>query len=151
MTTARRPHGLIYALLALSLAVNLIGAGYYLGSGFAEYRNGRHAKSPRTVESTIEFVASRYPKAVAATVRQKLEAKRPEIKVALDEMRAARRETRRAIKQEPLDKDRIEAAFAASRDKVAAFQRLVQGAIIEALPDLPESERGAIEKDDDPD
>ncbi|MFC3693023.1 periplasmic heavy metal sensor [Chenggangzhangella methanolivorans] len=147
----RRPHGLVYALLAVSLAVNLIGAGYFLGAGFADYRSARHGKPPRTVESTIDYVAGRYPAPVAAKVRAKLEAKRPELSTAFDEMRLARRETRKAIKQQPLDKARIEAAFAASRDKAVAFQQLIQSAIIEALPDLPESERNAIEKDDDPD
>lgn len=147
---SRRPHGVVYALLALSLAVNLIGAGYYLGSGFAERRDVRHSKPPRTIESTIDFVSSRYPKPVAAAVKAKLETRRDELKVALDEMRAARRETRQAMREEPLDKARVEAAFASARDKGDAFQRVVQRAVIDALPDVPQSERGAMDKDDDP-
>lgn len=147
---ARRPHGFIYALLALSLAVNLIGAGYYLGAGFADYRTAKRTKQPRTVESTIDFVSGRYPKTVAELVRAKLEAKRDQIKVAIDEMNSARRETRKAIREEPLDKDRIERAFATSREKLSNFQQLIQGAIIEALPDVPQAERGTLEKDDDP-
>jgi uncharacterized membrane protein len=145
---ARRPHGVIYALLALSLSANLIGAGYFLGSGYNTKWGGSRSKQPRTVESTIDFVSSRYPKSVGDAVRQKLETRRADIALALDEMRAARRETRAAVRQEPLDKARVEAAFSASREKSANFQRLIQTAIIEALPDVPESERGVIEKDD---
>lgn len=145
---ARRPHGVIYALLAVSLAANLVGAGYFLGSGYNKKWGAARNKPPRTVESTIDFVSSRYPKSVGEAVRQKLEARRADIALALDEMKAARRETRKAIREEPLDKARIEAAFAASREKGGNFQRLIQGAIVEALPDVPESERGSIEKDE---
>jgi uncharacterized membrane protein len=145
---SRRPHGVVYALLALSLAVNLVGAGYLVGWGYSKKWGGERHRPPRTVESTINFVASRYPKSVGEAVRQKLEARREEIAVALDEMKAARRETRQAIREQPLDKNRIEAAFAASREKAANFQRLIQTAIVEALPDLPESERGTIDKDE---
>lgn len=150
MTRSRRPHGLVYALLAVSLAVNLIGAGYYLGSGFTERQGAKHARQPRTVESTIDFVSSRYPKPVAAAVKAKLEERREQVKVALDEMRAARRDTRKAIKEEPLDKARVEAAFGTAREKAEVFQRIVQQAVMDALPDLPPSERGQMDKDDDP-
>lgn len=146
---ARRPHGFVYALLALSLAVNLVGAGYYLGSGFADYRSGKRAKPPRTVESTINSVSGRYPKPVGDMVRAKLEANRDAIKVAIDELNAARREAKQAIRQEPLDKARIEKAFETSRETLSSLQRVVHGAIMEALPDVPHSERGALEKDDD--
>lgn len=148
MTTTRRPHGLVYALLAVSLVANMVAAGYFLGAGFAEY-SGKPPRTQRSVESTIEFVVGRYPESVRPTIRQKLEARRAEMKAALHEMRAARVETRKAIRQEPLDKGRIEKAFAASREKMTAFQSLIQGAIIEALPDLPQSERGKLEKDED--
>lgn len=149
MTTARRPHGLVYALLAVSLVVNMLGAGYLLGAGFAEY-GGKPPRTQRSVESTIEFVVGRYPESVRPTIRGKLEARQAELKTALREMRVARAETRKAIRQEPLDKERIEKAFAESREKMAAFQTLIQSAVVEALPDLPQSERGKLEKDDEP-
>jgi uncharacterized membrane protein len=146
---ARRPHGFVYALLAVSLAVNLIGAGYYLGSGFMDYRSAKRTKPPRTVETTIDAVSRRYPAPVNELIRAKLEAKRDEIKVAIDEMNAARRETRQAVRQDPLDRERLVRSFESSREKLSAFQRLIHGAIIEALPDVPQAERGALEKDED--
>lgn len=139
---ARRPHGLVYALLAVSLAVNLVGAGYL---GYGSFRH----KPTRTVDSTIDFVASRYSKSIGVAVREKLEARRADLTVALDEMKAARRDTRRAIREQPLDKERVETAFATAREKSQSFQRLIQSAIVDALPDVPEKDRAAIEKDDD--
>lgn len=138
---ARRPHGFIYALLALSLAVNLIGAGYL---GYGSWRT----KAPRSVDSTIDFIANRYPKGVGDKVRERLQAKRADIAQALDELKEARRATRRAMGEQPLERDRVEAAFAHSREKADAFSRLVHGAIVDALPELPEIERGGIDKNE---
>lgn len=152
MSAGRRPHGAVYALLAVSLAANLVGAGYVVGTGFADYRSGgKHPRPPRTVESTIDFVSNRYPKPVAGAVKAKLEGRRDELKAAIDDMRASKREIRRTMTEEPLDRARVEAAFEVSRQKAEAFQRVVQRAVLDALPDVPQSQRGAMEKDDDPD
>ena len=138
---ARRPHGLIYGLLGLSLAVNLVGAGYL---GYV----GTRPKPPRTVENTINFVSERYPKAVGAEIRKKLEERRPELRRALDDMKDARRATRDAMGDTPLDKARVDAAFAEARAKAADFQKVIHGAIADAMPDLSDTERAKIDRNE---
>ena len=141
----RRPHGLVYGLLALSLAINLIAAGFVGYQQFSGTR-GKGGKGPRNIETTIDFIASRYPKSVADKVRERLTQRQLEIGTALDEMRVARRATRRAMRLEPLNKPDVEAAFANLREKSAAFQKLVHAAIIDTLPDVPEADRDALDK-----
>lgn len=142
MTRPRRPHGVIYGLLAGSLAINLIGFGYLGATGF----KAEKTKPPRTVERTIDYVAARYPDPVGDAVRKRLEARRDALQNALAEMRDARRSARRAMSDEPLDKERVSAAFANSRDKAAKFQSVVHGAIVDALPDVTEPARASIDK-----
>lgn len=138
---ARRPHGFIYALLAVSLAANLVGAGYY---GYGSWRT----KEPRGVDRTIDYIANRYPKGVGDKVRERLQAKRGDISTALDELKEARRATRHAMREKPLNRERVEAAFTKSREKSAALQSVIHGAILDALPDAPETERGGIQGDE---
>ncbi len=138
---ARRPHGAIYGLLAASLALNLVGAGYL---GYVSLR----PKPPRTVGSTIDFVSGRFPDAVGAAIREKLEARRPELSQALAEMKEARRATRDAMAAAPLDRARVEDAFALSRRKTEAFQKVVHGAIMDALPDVPPGDLAKIDRSD---
>lgn len=135
---ARRPHGIVYALLAGSLALNLVAAGYF---GYGSWRS----PGPRTIDGTIEFIAKRYPKDVGDKVRDRLESKRVELGRALDEMKDARRATRRAMGEDPLDRARVETAFANSREKSQAFQQVIHAAILEALPELPKDKRGDID------
>lgn len=136
---ARRRSGFVYGLLAVSLAVNLVGAGYL---GFV----GLRPKPPRTVESTIGFVSARYPAAVGAAVREKLEARRSTLERALGEMKAARRATREAMSAKPLDTAKVDAAFAEARAKTADFQKVVHDAIVEALPGVPEAELAKVDR-----
>lgn len=143
----RRPHGVIYALLALSVAVNLIGAGYFGYQSFAGAR-GKGGKGPRTVENTIDFIANRYPKTVGDKVRQRLEQRQFELGKALDELKVARRATRRAMREDPVNKQHVEESFATLREKAGNFQKLIHGAIVDALPDLPEADREVIDKSD---
>jgi uncharacterized membrane protein len=136
---ARRPHGVVYGLLATSLAVNLVGTGYL---GYLELR----PKPPRSVETTIDFVAHRYPSGVGTAVRARLKERRADLQRAFDEMKAARRATRDAMAAQPFDPARVEAAFAESRAKSADFQKVIHGAIIAALPNLAETDRAKIGK-----
>lgn len=138
---ARRPHGFIYALLIASLAVNLIGAGYF---GYGSWRT----REPRTVDRTIDYIANRYPKGVGDKVRERLLAKRTEVATALDELKKARRDARHAMREQPLNRDRVEAALALSREKSSALQSVIHGAIVDALPEAPETERGGIESEE---
>ncbi|MET0313993.1 MAG: periplasmic heavy metal sensor [Hansschlegelia sp.] len=136
---ARKRNGVLYGLLAASLAVNFAGAGYL---GVAELR----PKPPRTVESTIGFVSGRYPAAMRDAVKAKLEARRSDLERALGEMKAARRATRDAMSATPLDTAKVGAAFAEARAKTDDFQKIVHGAIVEALPGVPEAELAKIDR-----
>lgn len=134
---ARRPHILIYGALALSLAVNLAGVGFLLASD-------DRGKPRRTVDDTIEFVSKRYPAAVGDAVRAQLETRRAELGRTLGEMQAARRATREAIAADPPDPAKLEGAFETSREKSANFQKVIHGAIVQAVPALPLDERAKV-------
>lgn len=136
----RRPGVFILGLLALSLAVNLVAAGYLGFVGF------RPKPPPRTVENTIDFVSARYPDEVARAIRGKLLERRADLASALEEMKAARRATRSAMGDEPLDQAKVDAAFAAARDKAASFQKVIHGAIADALPQVAATDRAKIDR-----
>ena len=138
----RRAPGALYAVLAVSIALNLAAAGYFGVTRF-------HSKSPpRTVETTIGFISSRYPPSVGAVIREKLEARRDELAQALQEMKDARRATRDTMSQAPLDRAQVDAAFANARVKAANFQKVIHEAITEALPAVPEADRAKIDRGD---
>lgn len=139
---ARRPHWALYAALALSVALNLGGAGYL----FATAERGR---GPRTIDSTIETVAGRYPGATGGAIRAALEKRRAELKAAFDDIRTARRATRVAMKAQPYDPERLEAAFAEARAKSSALQAIVHEAIASAIPGAPPDDRAKITDDKD--
>lgn len=143
--TARRPHSLVYLLLALSVALNLVAVGYLGYIAYAGYKV-KGGKGPRNIENTIEFISNRYPKSVGDKIRTRLLDRKFELSQALDELKVARRASRRAMREDPVNKEHVEAAFAALRDKAENFQKLVHGAIVDALPDLPESDRDEIDK-----
>lgn len=147
--TARRPHSLVYLLLALSVALNLVAVGYLGYIAYAGYKV-KGGKGPRNIENTIEFISNRYPKSVGDKIRTRLLDRKFELSQALDELKVARRASRRAMREDPVNKEHVEAAFAALRDKAENFQKLVHGAIVDALPDLPESDRDEIDKSTDP-
>jgi len=141
MARRRAPRAL-YVVLAVSLALNLAAAGFFGVTGF------RFKPPPRTVDTTIGFISSRYPDSVGAVIREKLEARRDELAQALQELKEARRATRDTMSQTPLDRARIDAAFANSRVKAADFQKVIHEAIADALPAVPEADRAKIDRGD---
>ncbi|WP_020179089.1 periplasmic heavy metal sensor [Methylopila sp. M107] len=147
--TSRRPHGFIYALLALSLAVNMMAVGYLGYFAYAGLKV-KEPRGPRNIENTIEFVSKRYPKSVGDKVRAKLLDRKFELAQAHDELKVARRASRRAMREDPVNKEHVETAFAALREKTSNFQKLVHAAIVDALPELPEADRDEIDKGSDP-
>lgn len=138
MSTRSRSTRALWVALALSLAVNLGGAGFFLA---AESRDKK-----RTVEDTIAFVGQRYADPVGPAVRQRLEARKGDLARALAEMQSARRASRQAMAAEPLDRAAVDAAFEASRAKTAAFQQVIHGAIAEAVATLPADQRAVVVK-----
>jgi uncharacterized membrane protein len=136
---ARRPHGLVYGALAVSLAVNLIGAGYL---GYASWQ----PKPPRTVESTIGFVSGRYAGPIGESIRARLEAERAALGTALEEMKAARRATRQAMAAEPFDRARLDALFEEARAKAVTFQQLIHGAIADAAEEASPADRARLDR-----
>ena len=139
---ARRPHWALYAALVLSVALNLGGAGYLIATA-------ERGRGPRTVENTIETVSGRYPGATGQAIRAALESRRAELKAAFDDLRSARRATRAAMKAQPYDADRLEAAFAEARAKSSALQAIVHEAIASAIPGAPTDDRARISDDKD--
>lgn len=133
----RRPHGVVYGLLAASVAINLVGAGYLGYTGF-------RPRPPKTVENTIDFVSGRYEGKAGEAIKDRLEAHRQELRSALDDMKDARRETRRTMRDTPFDKARVEAAFAAARDKGQAFQSVIHKSIVEGVSAVEQKDRDAI-------
>lgn len=138
----RRPGVLILGLLAVSLAVNLVGAGYLATVGF-------RPRPQRTVDATIEVVSSHYPDPVSDVVRQKLADHRTELKDALDAMKSARRGAREAMSADPFDRARVDAASGQAREKAGAFWKVIHGAVADALQGAPAADRAKIDRRDD--
>ncbi|MFD1333856.1 periplasmic heavy metal sensor [Methylopila musalis] len=129
----------LYAALAVSVTINLVGAGFLMG-------HERPPKPGRTVDGAIAFVAGRYPEAVGAAIRDRLENRRTELGAALAEMQGARQASRAAMAAEPVNAADVAEAFRAARAKADAFQSVIHGAIAEAMPGVPAEERAKVLK-----
>ncbi|GLK77551.1 hypothetical protein GCM10008171_28050 [Methylopila jiangsuensis] len=130
----------LYAALALSVTVNLVGAGFLMAHD--------RPRPGRTVDGAIAFVAGRYPDAVGDAIRGRLEQRRAELGAALAEMQGARKASRAAMAADPVDPAVVAEAFRVARAKADAFQSVLHGAIADAMPDVPAEERAKVIKND---
>lgn len=144
MTGSRRRGTALYVVLALSLGLNLIGVGYF---GYTNL-SGAKQRPPKTVESTIDFVSRRYPEKTGEAIRAKLEERRAALQSALDDLKDARRATRRAMREKPFDRARVESAYEVARAKGQAFQEVLQGAIVDAVASVSQADRDGVDGDD---
>lgn len=130
----------LYAALALSVTVNLVGAGFLMAHD--------RPKPGRTVDGAIAFVAGRYPDAVGDAIRAKLEARRAELGAALADMQGARKASRAAMAADPVDPAVVAEAFRVARAKADAFQSVLHRAIADAMPAVPAEERAKVLKNE---
>lgn len=122
-------------ILVVSLVVNLLLIGFVVGQVL------HHPWHEHEGPLTVERITGALPPEVRDAVRESLRERRPQIVEKMAAVRAARADVRAAIGAEPFDPARLEAAFAAVRDRGRAVQEDVQAATVEAITKLPPETR----------
>jgi uncharacterized membrane protein len=123
-------------LLVVSLAANLLLVGFIVGQVLHHPERERMGGP-----MTIERVTGGLPPEIRETVRTSLREHRPEIVSKIAAVRAAQAELHAAIGAQPFDPARLQAAFAAIRERRQAVQAEVQEAAVEAIGQLPPETR----------
>jgi uncharacterized membrane protein len=108
--------------LAISIGLNLLLAGLWLGHGLRG--RGQHGFPP-SMGSAESFNARRHP-----ALRRAFEGKKPEFAAHRQASRAARNEVAQALTQEPFDRAAVERALSALRSENLRSQELLHGELV---------------------
>lgn len=138
MTLTGRTAIAVLAALALSLVVNFGLAGFLAARSFPD----------RVRAAPAERLAALGPRALPPALRSDVAARlgpqSPALKAALKDVRDARQAVFAAMRVEPYDRAKVEAALAALRGRLDAVSALGEAAILDALDAAPADLRAAI-------
>ncbi|MBB5752320.1 periplasmic heavy metal sensor [Prosthecomicrobium pneumaticum] len=137
MTLSRRLVIALFVLLALSLSANFLVIGFLAGRGF-------HPGGPPNMMRIVEQGLGGLPPSLRDAVAAELEATQPEMAADLARIREQRRDLVQAIKTEPFDRSRVEAAFAALGDRLEGMRKRGEQAVLRALERATPEERSEI-------
>ena len=132
--TIRGPFAVtLLALLFVSLATNLLIAGFAIG----------RVVGPRPgadIERIVALATRDFPPEIRRAVVERARAGRAQFHAQFEDVEAARQRMFEAMRAEPFDQAALEAAFADLRQKTGALQRagqdLVAGALVDQPPDV---------------
>lgn len=127
----------LLVLLVLSLAVNFFGLGFLVVGG-------EHPSDSRIAHFAAIAALGRAPGALRHAVENELRADHGAIRDAIHGVRDARRAVRTAMRAEPFDQGKLDAAFAMLRQRVDHMQELVHAAVGRAVAAAPAAERRKI-------
>lgn len=122
----RAAPGWMKALLALSLAVNLAVAGLVGGNALRNWHDPefRHVKIEPGLDRRQSRILHMVPEAQQDGVKEILLERQDDLDQARREMRAAQMDFIAAIRQEPFDPQKLEAALARRQAASGAFWRI---------------------------
>lgn len=125
---------LLAALLFVSVAGNVAAGGYLLARAFDQ-------RPPRFERALTEAAEGRLSPASRAALDAAMAAARPHMRAAWDEVGEARREIAAILAADPVDRARLDAAFARLRAATAASQTALHGAVTGAVVQMQPEER----------
>jgi uncharacterized membrane protein len=134
---ARRWSIALLVVLGLSLAVNFFVFGFVAAGGW-------HHRSSRVEHYAAIAGLGRAPPPLRHRVEAALRDHHNETHDALQAVRAARRDIRAAMRAEPFDRAKLNAAFGTLRERVDKLQELIFGAVGDAIAATPAAERAQI-------
>jgi uncharacterized membrane protein len=132
-----RPATLVVCALAISLAVNFVGAGY-LVAGLG------HERDPAGHGRALLLAGRSYPAEIRDKLRAALGRDDQSLRGAVRALREARRETFAAMRADPFDPARLGAALAAERAGTARLQEIGHGVLAAVIAEEPAAVRAEI-------
>ncbi len=133
----RRRLGWVGWLLTASLVLNMLFVGLLLGQNWQRWWRGSLPPSERVVEHVLR----NFPPAARDQMRDSLEARLPELQVAVGNLRQARTEMHQIMDTDPLDSTRLTAALADVRERLQVLQTIIGDAMVETASKLPPDAR----------
>ncbi|HSE79866.1 MAG TPA: periplasmic heavy metal sensor [Alphaproteobacteria bacterium] len=132
--------------LLVSLGVNLFLGGLLAGRYFGpQHRTfARSEAYERPGQEFFRRLIGRVPAEHRAAFEDVLSAKRPDMERTSQALRESRTKIREAVRAEPFDRAKLEAAFAEVRERNMALQKSVHEAMAEAVQKLPAEARGRL-------
>jgi len=138
MTLGKRWAIAIFAVLFLSVAANLVIAG------FAASRFGGPPRHPDLIERIVAIGIRAFPPAIRSGIQLRSEARREELRVLIDSVQDSRMRMVDAMRANPFDAAALEAAFADMRVRVTDLQAAGQIIVGEAVAAAPADARAQI-------
>lgn len=129
----------LFAALILSVAVNLVVAGFVVAR-----LHGGPPPPGSEVERIVSMGTRGFPPEIQKAIADGAIAKRAEIRQRLDDVQAARRQMFDAMRADPFDPAALDAAYANLRDKTEALQEAGQQIVAQAVANAPAEVRARI-------
>jgi uncharacterized membrane protein len=137
MTLSGRRAVLVLAVLVVSLCVNVFAAGLLAGRWWGG-RDGHDGPRGRPAASLdVERLTERAPPEARPHLREAFRERRPEAGERMRALGAARREAAAAVRAEPFDPARLDAALSEVRDRTSEVQAVLHRGLGEALARMP--------------
>jgi hypothetical protein len=138
MTIGKRWAIAIFAILFLSLGVNLVVAG------FSVARFGGPHGPPNFIERIVAIGIRAFPPPIQRTIEEEARARRDEMRVLLDAVQDSRMHMFEAMRADPFDHAALDAAFAELRSRTTELQKAGQDIVGRAVAAAPADVRGRI-------
>lgn len=130
----------LFAALVLSVAVNLIVAGFVV----ARLHDERPPPPGSEVERIVSMGTRGFPPEIQKSIAEGAAAQHDEILQRLDDVQAARRQMFEAMRADPFDAAALTAAYGNLRDKTEALQEAGQQIVAQAVASAPADVRARI-------
>lgn len=138
MTISRRWAIALFAILVVSLGLNLTVAGFMasrvMGGG----------PRPPPIGGIVAIGIRSFPPEIQKVIREKSEERRAEIGERLEGVRAARQKMFEVLRADPFDPAALDSAFTELRNRTTELQLIGQEMVAEAVADAPADVRAEI-------
>lgn len=129
----------LWIATAVSLALNLVLLGFFIGRGFG-HRHGPPPAGPFHAREVFDFDSS-------PELRSRFERRKEQLRPTHQALRKARRELEAALLAEPYDRPRVEKALQALREETAKLQLGMHEALLDMAGNLDPEHRRAFVRD----
>lgn len=137
MTISRRTLTILLVVAGVSLSANFAAMGF-----LAAQRYFHHG--PPDMMRMVQLGLGGLPDPLRERVADELDADRPNLREHLRALREGRRELIEAMRAEPFDRQRVEAAFETLGGQLEAMRRRGEAAVVRALEQATPEERAQI-------
>lgn len=145
----------LFAALAVSLGFNLFVGGFLVGDELREWHRPPHGmpwehpprgENQRHIFGFVDRMATVLPEADRKKFLGVMETYHGELAAADARFHDARDKVRKAIAAEPFDRTALDAAFADVRSSMEEVQKVLHGALADAVSQLPPDARKDLSK-----